>query len=72
MIEGRLGYHRETKRIGFLWSDLWHKDFHCGNHLQVMIDGEWIDTRIEMYINQKWYLVGVDRELEGLKARIEK
>lgn len=72
MIEGRLAYHRETGRYSFLWSDLWEKDFHCGNYLQVYVDGEWQDTRIEMNSNQEWYLVGVDRPLEGLKARIEK
>lgn len=70
--EGRLAYHNETGRYGLLWSDLWEKDFYCGNHLQVYLNGEWIDTRIEMDSNQKWYLVGVEKELEGLKARIER
>lgn len=69
--EGRLSYHAETGRYGLLWFDLWEKDFHCGNKMQVYIDGEWIDTRIEMDSNEKWYLVGVEEELEGLKARIE-
>lgn len=70
--EGILSYHRESGRYGLLWSDLWEKDFHCGNHLQVYIDGEWIDTRIEMDSNQKWYLVDIDKPLEGLKIRVQK
>lgn len=72
--EGRLSYNHKTKRYSFLLSDLWEKDFHCGNHLQVLLDGEWVPTRIEMDIHEKWYLVGVNktgRELEGLRVRIE-
>lgn len=72
--EGRLGYNPSNQRYGFLVSDLWEKDgFHCGNHMQVLLDGEWIPTQIEMQHNE-WYLVGVNkagRELEGLKVRIE-
>ena len=70
--EGRLGYHRETERYGLLWSDLWEKDFHCGDKMQVYLDGKWVDTRIEMDSEQEWYLVGVDKPLEGLKIRVQK
>lgn len=71
--EGRLGYNLRSQRYGLLVSDLWEKDFHCGNHMEVYLNGEWIHTQIEMQHNE-WYLVGVDkagRELEGLKVRIE-
>lgn len=74
-IEGRLGYNSRTKRYGFLWADLWEKDFHCGNRMQVLLDGKWIDTRIEMNSKEQWYLVGVNKtgnELENLIVRIEK
>ena len=41
----------------------------CGTHLQVLIDGEWIPTRIEM--EEGWCLVGIDTSvLEGLIVRI--
>lgn len=72
--EGRLSYNHKTKRYSFLLSDLWEKDFHCGNHLQVLLDGKWIDTRIEMDMQERWYLTGINKtgtELEGLRVRIE-
>lgn len=44
---------------------------HCGEGMKVMIDGKWIRTRIEMDINSKWYLVGVDADsLIGLPVKI--
>ena len=47
--EGRLGYNGKNKRYGLLISDLWEKDgFHCGNHMEVCLNGEWIPTQIEM------------------------
>lgn len=71
--EGKLGYNPRNKRYGLLVSDLWEIDgFHCGNQMQVLLDGEWIDTRIEMDMQERWYLVGLDMPLEGLKIRIEK
>lgn len=73
--EGRLGYNGKNKRYGLLISDLWEKDgFHCGNHMEVCLNGEWIPTRIEMDSKEQWYLTGTDKagtELEGLKVRIE-
>lgn len=73
--EGRLGYNGKNKRYGLLISDLWEKDgFHCGNHMEVCLNGEWIPTQIEMDSKEQWYLTGIDKagtELEGLKVRIE-
>lgn len=72
--EGRLSYNHKTKRYSFLLSDLWEKDFHCGNQMQVLLDGKWFDTRIEMDNREQWYLVGTDKkgkDLENLVARIE-
>lgn len=73
--EGKLSYNPRNKRYGLLVSDLWERDgFHCGNQMQVLLDGEWIPTRIEMDSKEQWYLTGTDKagtELEGLKVRIE-
>lgn len=73
--EGRLCYNPRNQRYGLLVSDLWEKDgFHCGNQMQVLLDGEWIDTRIEMNMQEQWYLFGTDKkgkDLENLVARIE-
>lgn len=47
--EGRLGYNRKNDRYGLLVTDLWEIDgFSCGNRLQVEINGEWVDTHMEM------------------------
>ena len=44
---------------------------HCGEGMEVMVDGKWIRTRIEMGINSKWYLVGVGADsLIGLPVKI--
>lgn len=73
--EGKLGYNSRNQRYGLLVSDLWEIDgFHCGNHLEVYLNGEWVPTQIEMDSKEQWYLVGTNKrgkELEDLKARIE-
>lgn len=73
--EGRLCYNPRNQRYGLLVSDLWEKDgFHCGNHMEVYLNGEWIPTQIEMDMQEQWYLTGTDKagtELEGLRVRIE-
>ena len=78
-IEGRLGYNHDNDRYGLLVSDLWEYDgFHCGECLQVKINGEWKDTSMEMDWSTGrgiWYLTGTDivgDELEYIRARIQK
>lgn len=44
---------------------------HCGDGMDVMVDGEWMPTRIEMGLNRKWHLVCVDADsLAGLTVRV--
>lgn len=72
--EGRLGYNDSNNRYGLLIMDLWeHTGFHCGECLQVMVEGEWVETRMEMDNAQNWYLVGTPYrgDLEYVKARIK-
>lgn len=78
-IEGRLGYNSANDRYGLLVSDLWeYNGFHCGERLQVLIDGEWIDTSMEMdWSTGKgvWYLTGTEikgENIEFKRARIQK
>lgn len=74
-IEGRLGFNQSNDRYGLLVSDLWEKyGFHCGEPLEVLIDDEWVQTRMEMGLDKKWYLVDTDfyGNLEYIKARIER
>lgn len=74
MREGRLGYNRENKRYGLLSSDLWIKNgFHCGETMEVLIDEEWIPSRMEMNPSREWYLVGTSYcgNLEYIRVRIQ-
>lgn len=78
-IEGRLGYNFQNDRYGLLVSDLWEDNgFHCGECLQVQINGKWIDTSMEMdWSTGKgvWYLTGTKikgEDLEYTRARIKK
>ena len=48
MREGRLGYNCENGRYGLLSMDLWiDTGFHCGEGLEVLVDDEWVQTRME-------------------------
>ena len=75
-IEGRLGYNSCNDRYGLLVSDLWkHEGFHCGESLEVMYDGKWVFTRMEMSWDENgghWYLVDTPYygNLEYVRARI--
>ena len=74
-IEGRLGFNCDNDRYGLLVSDLWENNgFHCGQTFQVNVDGEWVDTRMEMRFPNEWYLVDTpySGNLEYVKARIQK
>ena len=74
-----IGYNSQNDRYGLLVSDLWEDSgFHCGECLQVQIDGEWVDTSMEMDWSTGrgvWYLTGTDirgEDLEYTRARIQK
>lgn len=74
---GRLGYNTDNDRYGLLERDLWINDgFHCGECLEVKMDGEWIPTRMEMNGTDndgEWYLVDTPyrgNDLEYVQARI--
>lgn len=77
-IQGRLGYNIDNGRYGLLVSDLWQNDgFHCGECLEVLLDGVWVATRMELVWEdegKKWYLVGTpySGNLEYVKARIRR
>lgn len=78
MVEGRLGYNSANDRYGLLVSDLWENNgFCCGERLEVLVDGEWVKTRMEMAWESggnKWYLVGTPYkgDLEYIRARVKK
>lgn len=72
--EGRLSYNRKNDRYGLLVTDLWEIDgFSCGNRLQVEINGEWVDTHMEMdWSTGKgvWYLTGTDLKGSALENNL--
>ena len=73
MREGRLGYNCENGRYGLLSMDLWiDTGFHCGECLEVLVDDQWVQTRMEMNLAREWYLVGMPYcgDLEYIRARI--
>ena len=70
----RLAYNYENDRYGILDKmDLWQDSgLHCGECLEVFIDGKWIPDRIELKYPNTWYLVETKlsgSDLEGLKVR---
>ncbi|MDO5123702.1 MAG: DUF5348 domain-containing protein [Eubacteriales bacterium] len=70
MRQGALFVDEESGRmdIRFGLSD-YYGGLRCGESMDVLIDGEWIPTRIEM--DDGWYLVGIETEhLAGLVVRI--
>lgn len=78
-IEGRLGYNSANDRYGLLCRDLWEYDgFHCGECLEIYIDGEWVPTSMEMDWSSGhgvWYLTYTSlkgNDLEYVRARIKK
>lgn len=74
MREGRLGFNDENGRYGLLISDLWEDNgFHCGECLEVQVDGKWVQTRMEMNVDRQWYLVDTPYcgDLEYVRARIK-
>lgn len=73
MREGRLGYIVQTKRYGLLMGDLYvNQGFHCGQRMEVLEDGEWKETCLEMTPHQEWYLLNTSYkgDLENLIVRI--
>ena len=68
--QGALVYDSRTERydIRFGLTD-YLGGLHCGECLDVKLDGKWIPTRMEM--GEEWYLVGIKvHDLRGLVVRI--
>lgn len=66
VYDGRSG--RMDIRFGL---EEYYGGLHCGTGMEVMLDGKWVPTRIEMNINSKWHLVGIyEDSLVGLTVRI--
>ena len=56
MREGRLGYNSSNGRYGILLSDLWlDTGLHCGECLQVLMDGKWMHIFVQGYNRAQTY-----------------
>jgi len=67
--QGNLVRDEEWDRIDIRFGlEDYYGGLHCGETMDVLINGEWIPTRIEK--SSDWYLVGVKaKSLPGLTVR---
>lgn len=68
IIEGILTYSHADQRYQIRYGIEDYTDgLHCGEPLQAEINGVWTDTRIEF--SDRWYLVNIGDQLDGLRVR---
>lgn len=69
--QGVLIYDAETERMDVRFGLLnYYGGLHCGERLEILIEDEWIPTRIEFC--HFWYLKGIRiANLNGLIVRVE-
>lgn len=70
MRTGSLFYNSNNNRMDIRFNlKEYYGGLHCGECMDVKINGKWVPTRIEMA--EDWYLVGIDTDqLAGLTVRI--
>lgn len=70
MRKGTMIVDEESGRMDIRFGlEEYYGGLHCGECLDVLIDGEWVPTRIEM--GDGWFLVGIQTDqLAGLVVRI--
>lgn len=69
MKQGSLVYDDVQDRIDIRFGlDDYYGGLHCGETMEVLIDGRWVPARIEK--GRDWYLVGIKTSsLPGLQVR---
>lgn len=69
---GTMGYNYNLDRYDVAFPDgTTAGGLHCGQTFDILINGRWISTRIEMDWNTGWYLVGVADSIPfGVKVRL--
>lgn len=67
---GTLVFDEYTDRYDIRFDiDNYYGGLHCGECMDVYIDGKWTSTRIEY--DENWYLVGITtKDLNGLQVKI--
>lgn len=74
-IEGTLSYDYTEERYQIKHGiEKYTKGLHCGQSLEVYLEHtkEWYKTRLEMSVEQEWYLIGLSRQfsLQGALVRM--
>ena len=73
MKEKKMQYLDMMLSLIHISMDLWiDTGFHCGECMEVLVDDQWVKTRMEMNLAREWYLVGTPYcgDLEYVRARI--
>ncbi len=72
MRQGTLIYNELNDRYDIRFGlEEYYGGLHCGTCFDVLINDNWIPTRIEMSWDDGWYLVGVKtKALAGLVVRM--
>lgn len=72
MRQGVLVPDNETGRMDIRFSpEEYYGGIHCGECMDVLLNGVWEPTRMEMGFDRNWYLVGIKcDDLVGLIVRI--
>ena len=70
MKQGSLVYDPSSKRMDIRFGlESYYGGLHCGTGMDVLIDGKWVPTRIEL--GEDWYLVGIKTDnISGLVVRL--
>ena len=72
MRQGTLVPDYRTGRMDIRFSPAeYYGGLHCGETMEILMNGQWEPTRIEMDFEREWYLVGIAcDDLIGLTVRI--
>lgn len=72
MRQGTLVLRADSGRMDIRFNlDEYYGELLCGTRMDVLVDEEWIPTRIEMA--DDWFLVGIDTEnIAGLTVRVKR
>ncbi len=63
---------RESRNVNDFFYEMEGRQIQCGECLEVLVDDQWVKTRMEMNLAREWYLVGTPYcgDLEYVRARI--
>ena len=72
-LTGVLTFNPDNERYGLsVDGRMEYYGFHCSEPLEVMVDGKWVQTRMDMDSQNGWYLAETPyaRNLENIAVRV--